>query len=227
LRTRSPHTTTVPGRPRKPGDQGSVERANHTFKEMLYAFEQKQLMNGETPNWTEGVPYCGASMKGREIHGPGGVSSYQAVYNMPYEDPEMALTSNLRLCSTAFERIQLLRNSNFAKMVQSNNWEHEFEDADESKDEESIDQYWSDSDSINSSEGLALTSTNTVGKPPQALLEVKEPTQSPLEVKIVKAKTSAFRKGIMVPVNEAIWRRLNVEEVKQGGYSWTHVHAEL
>jgi transposase InsO family protein len=42
LCSRSPHITTVTGRPRTPSDQGLVERANSTFKAMLYAFEQQQ-----------------------------------------------------------------------------------------------------------------------------------------------------------------------------------------
>jgi transposase InsO family protein len=69
LRSRSPHIRTDAGRPQTPSDQGSVERANQTFKEMLYTFRRKQRLNGNTPNWTEGIPYCAASMNCKEIHG--------------------------------------------------------------------------------------------------------------------------------------------------------------
>jgi hypothetical protein len=66
LRSQSPHITTVTGRPQTPSNQGLVERANRTFKAMLYAFKRQQRLRGETPNWTEGIPYCVSSMNCRE-----------------------------------------------------------------------------------------------------------------------------------------------------------------
>jgi hypothetical protein len=53
LCSRSPHITTVTGRPQPPSGQGLVKHDNHTFKAMLYAFEQQQrLRGGETRNCT-------------------------------------------------------------------------------------------------------------------------------------------------------------------------------
>jgi hypothetical protein len=70
---------------------------------MLYAFERKQRLNGVIPIWTDGVHSCAASMNVREHHGAGGVSAYQSVFNMPYEEGEMAIPSDMRTCSTAYE----------------------------------------------------------------------------------------------------------------------------
>jgi hypothetical protein len=157
LRSRSPHTTTVTGQPRTPSDQGSVELANCTIKEMLYGFERQQWLKGDTPNWAKGVSYCAASMNCKEIHGVEGVLLYQAVLNMPYKETKMAILSDLCSCSTAYERLNVMKNSNFAKMVQSNRWEHEFEPPEESNDDNVVYQYWSDSDSVSSTERTFLT----------------------------------------------------------------------
>jgi hypothetical protein len=131
---------------------------------MLYGFERQQRLKGDTPNWTEGVSYCAASMNCKEIHGIEGVSSYQAVFNMPYEETEMAIPSDLRSCSTVYKRLNMMKTLNFANMVQSNRWEHEFLPPEESDDDNVVDQYWSDSDSVSSTEGIFLTGDRTLAE---------------------------------------------------------------
>jgi hypothetical protein len=80
---------------------------------------------------------------------------------MPYEESEMAIPSDMRSCSSAYERLNLMKNSNFANMVHLNQWEHEFEKPDESAVGDD-DDYWSDTDSLDKTEGTILTADKTV-----------------------------------------------------------------
>jgi transposase InsO family protein len=190
LCSRSPHITMVTGTPRTPSDQGLVKRANRTFKAMLYAFERQQRLRGETPNWTEGMPYCVSSMNCREVHGVGGVSLYQAVFNMPYEESEMAIPSDMRSCSSAYEQLNLIKNSNFANMVRQNQWDHEFEIPTESA-VGNNDDYWSDTDSLDKTEGTLLTANKTV-------------EQLSLEVGVETEIGNNLIKGLKIPMKSPV-----------------------
>jgi hypothetical protein len=188
---RSPHFTMVTGGPQTPSDQGLVECANCTFKAMLYAFERQQRLRGETPNWTEGIPYCVSSMNCREVHGVGGVSLYQAVFIMPYEESEMAIPSDMRLFLSAYKRLNLMKNSNFANMVRLNQWEHEFEKPTKSA-VDNNDDYCSDMDSIDKTEGTILTANKTV-------------EQLSLEVGVETKIGNNLIKGLKIPMKSQVY----------------------
>ena len=53
LRRVNPNILTVTGRPRKPSDQGSVERMNRLVKRVIGSELAERRMAGENPNWTE------------------------------------------------------------------------------------------------------------------------------------------------------------------------------
>jgi hypothetical protein len=86
---------------------------------------------------------------------------YQAVFKMPYEESEMAIPSDMRSCSLAYELLKLMRYSNFANMVRLNRWEHDFDKPNKSA-VGNDDDYWSDTDSLDKTEGTILTSYKTV-----------------------------------------------------------------
>ena len=108
MKAMSPNLTTVTGRPRTPRDQGSVERTNRVVKDMLYAFERDQRINGETPNWVYTIPNVNAAINAREGEGKHGISSYEVVFNMPFHDREQVLPTVLRKCETVNQRVKLL-----------------------------------------------------------------------------------------------------------------------
>jgi hypothetical protein len=110
MKKMSPHLTTVHGRPRTPRDQGSVERANQVVKNMLYAFEREQRINGDKPNWTLAISHVNACINSKEQDGKHGISSYEVVFNMPFEDTDQILPSDLRQCETVKDRIKIKKN---------------------------------------------------------------------------------------------------------------------
>jgi hypothetical protein len=198
LRSQSPHKTTVTGQPPTPSEQGSVERANRTIKEMLYGFERQQWLKGDTPNWTKRVSFCAASMKCKEIHGVECVLLYQAVFNMPYKETKMAIPSDLYSRSAAYEQLNLMKNSNFANMVRLNRWEHKFELPEESNKDDLVEQYWSDLDSVSLTEGTFLTGDRTLAN---LQLEVADKAGTPKGGTDARSKLS---KVLEVPVSVAM-----------------------
>jgi hypothetical protein len=126
MKKMSPHLTTVHGRPRTPRDQGSVERANQVVKNMLYSFEREQHINGEKPNWTQAISHVNACINSKEQDGKHGISSYEVVFNMPLDDTDQILPSDLRQCETVKDRINIRKKSKFKDMLKENGWENEF-----------------------------------------------------------------------------------------------------
>jgi hypothetical protein len=80
---------------------------------------------------------------------------------MPYEESEMAIPSDMRSCLLAYKQLNLMKNSNFANMVRQNQWDHEFEIPTESA-VDNNDDYWSDTDSLDKTEGTLLTADITL-----------------------------------------------------------------
>ena len=146
MKAMSPNLTTVTGRPRTPRDQGSVERTNRVVKDMLYAFERDQRINGETPNWVYTIPNVNAAINAREGEGKHGISSYEVVFNMPFHDREQVLPTVLRKCETVNQRVKFMKDSKFNEMLRSNGWQDEFMSDDE--EDQTCDTYWSDTSSV-------------------------------------------------------------------------------
>jgi hypothetical protein len=169
MKTMSPNLTTVTGRPRTPRDQGSVERSNKVVKDMLYAFERDQRLNGETPNWVKAIPNVNAAINAREGEGKHCISSYEVVFNMPFHNREQVLPTVLRRCETVNQRRRLMEDSNFSDMLKSNNWQDEFMTDDE--EDQTHDSYWSDTSSVSyeEGEGVGLTSKKTLNELRQEL----------------------------------------------------------
>ena len=53
LREMNPHIYAVTGRPRRPQDQGSVERMNKLVKRILDTLLTERRLTGNNPNWAE------------------------------------------------------------------------------------------------------------------------------------------------------------------------------
>ncbi len=75
LKTLWPGIEIIHGRSRKPSTQGSVERSNGDFQNILGSW----MRTNKTANWAIGLPYV-QYIKNRKFNKGIGMSSYQAVF---------------------------------------------------------------------------------------------------------------------------------------------------
>jgi len=75
LKTLWPGIEIIHGRSRKPSTQGSVERSNGDFQNILGSW----MRTNKTANWSIGLPYV-QYIKNRKFNKGIGMSSYQAVF---------------------------------------------------------------------------------------------------------------------------------------------------
>jgi ASC-1-like (ASCH) protein len=79
------------------------------------------------PNWTQAISHVNACINSKEQDGKHGISSYEVVFNMPFNDIDQILPSDLRQCETVKDRrINIRRKSKFKDMLKENGWENEF-----------------------------------------------------------------------------------------------------
>ena len=85
LRKLNPCAFTVHGRPRKPNDQGSIERGNQDIKKTVAAIVQEKRGKNEEASWLTEYPNAIASINATANRGE--VSAYHMVFGMSYHEP--------------------------------------------------------------------------------------------------------------------------------------------
>ena len=120
LKERSPSTTTVTGRPRRPQDQGSIENMNKLAKRVLGNFDQEDRLAGRGPNWTNNLGWLMSVVNSHEQKGLHNVTSYEAVFGLPYSGTATAPCSQteLRKCETIQQRLNLVDDPHFKSVVE-------------------------------------------------------------------------------------------------------------
>jgi transposase InsO family protein len=110
LRHLNPNIISVTGRPRRPGDQGSVENVNKVVKRVLGSVLAERRMAGENPNWTEVLGSVAAVINSQKGRGKNDVSSYKAVYGQVLDHPLSCTKAEARRCRTVKNRMHCKEN---------------------------------------------------------------------------------------------------------------------
>jgi transposase InsO family protein len=97
--------TPVTGRPRKPNDQGSVEKL---AKRVMPDLEETEHQNGRQANWTMLQGSVMAAVNKQCGKGRDSVSAYESVFGMPY-DPQLPCShEDLWKCKTIQQQMKLV-----------------------------------------------------------------------------------------------------------------------
>ena len=86
LMANNPHITTVQGRPRKPRDQGSVENANKSIRNIVQSYVAEEWSKGNRNfNWTMALGRAMTALNGSiRRTGTTPMSAYQTVFGVPF-----------------------------------------------------------------------------------------------------------------------------------------------
>ena len=83
-----PLVCTVTGQPRKPTDQGSVERLNQEVKKVMdHEIMMAKERGVEDPSWVDLIPQTTVTMNNTVSYGNNQLTPYQHVYGMDYDCP--------------------------------------------------------------------------------------------------------------------------------------------
>ena len=107
LRRVNPNILTVTGRPRKPTDQGSVERMNRLVKRVIGSELAERRMAGENPNWTEVLGTVTATINSQSGRCAYSASSYQSIFGQNYDQDMSCSKEEARKCWTVEERLKV------------------------------------------------------------------------------------------------------------------------
>ena len=104
LRRQNPNILTVTGRPRKPSNQGSVERMNRMVKRVISSELSQRRMSGQQCNWTSILGAVTATINTQSGRGGNSVASYTAIFGQQY-DQEVSCTKDAAVqCWTVGQR---------------------------------------------------------------------------------------------------------------------------
>ena len=145
LKKMSPSTTTVTGRPRRLQDQGSIENLNKLAKRILSNLDQEDRHSGKIPNWTFNLGKLAAVVNSQMQKGSNQVTSYEAVFGMPYSGRETTSCNpqELRKCETVEQRMALIEDPQFASIAQKHCILDKEEEEQES-DSDNEENFWED-----------------------------------------------------------------------------------
>lgn len=107
LRRINPNIITVTGRPRKPSDQGSVERMNRLVKRVIASELAERRMSGENPNWTEVLGTVMASINSQSGRCAYSASSFSSIFGQEYDVDVSCSKDEARQCWTVAERLRV------------------------------------------------------------------------------------------------------------------------
>jgi len=107
LRRVNPNILTVTGRPRKPSDQGSVERMNRLVKRVIGSELAERRMAGENPNWTEVLGSVMAAINSQTGRCAYSSSSFQTIFGQQYDQDISCSKEEARQCWTVDERLKV------------------------------------------------------------------------------------------------------------------------
>ena len=107
LRRINPNIITVTGRPRKPSDQGSVERMNRLVKRVIASELAERRMAGENPNWTEVLGTTMAAINSQSGRCAYSASSFTSIFGQTYDEDISCSKEEARQCWTVAERLKV------------------------------------------------------------------------------------------------------------------------
>jgi hypothetical protein len=146
LKSINPNILSVTGRPRKPSDQGSVERTNQIVKNKLEKLEDEERLamvdppHGWRPNWVTNVNRVTASLNTMGGKDSNNTSAYYAVFGMPYHEQVAGSLDDIRKCDTIEERLSMFPNEGMRRAAEQVCILSEGSNA--GKREESDENYW-------------------------------------------------------------------------------------
>jgi transposase InsO family protein len=104
----NPSIVMVTGRPRKPSDQGLVERQNQWLKKVKKSLENEGHIAGGETNWVLLLPLVMASLNScRGGKTRKAASAYESVFGMPYHFPVVGSMEEMRKCNTVGDLVKL------------------------------------------------------------------------------------------------------------------------
>lgn len=105
LRRVNPNILSVTGRPRKPSDQGSVERMNRLVKRLIGSELSQRRLAGENPNWTEVLGAVMATINSQKGRSSYAASSYMSIFGQKYDQDFSCSKEEARLCWSVKDRL--------------------------------------------------------------------------------------------------------------------------
>jgi hypothetical protein len=108
LKRINPNIAPVTGRPRKPSDQGSVERQNQWVKKVKKSLEDEGRIAGGETNWVLLLPRVMGSLNScKGTKSRKAASAYETVFGMPYHFPVIGSLEEMRNCNTVGDLVKL------------------------------------------------------------------------------------------------------------------------
>jgi hypothetical protein len=115
LREMNPHIYDVTGRPRRPQDQGSVERMNKLVKRILGTLlTERSRLAGDNPKWTEVLGMVAATINSQHGRGKDDVFSFEA-YGQVLNHDMSCSKAEARQCWTLPQFLKVTNDAEFAK----------------------------------------------------------------------------------------------------------------